>query len=304
MWEGLGMADSDQLERLLRSVKEWNRWREEKPKTIINLTNADLRNTNLKSVHLGNAKLIGAYLYKVELSHAYFYKADLSYAHLRNTNLSHTNLIKTQALNTNFEKTTLTGACITDWNINGDTNLDSVICEYIYLGWEFQNDKLTYTDRRPHDPNHIFAPGEFSRLFQIVQDSLSLYFKDGVDWQAAAYSFQSIATDGTPLNIKGIEQTGDGVIIKVDVPDRLDKGKVEGDFWKGYEEAQKAFEGERRNADRLITSQEKQIVRYEGEINRLLAIVENTRTINITGNTIQGTAYTEGDTRLNSPKLS
>ncbi|MBP0020222.1 MAG: pentapeptide repeat-containing protein [Cyanobacteria bacterium SBLK] len=245
-----------------------------------------------------NRDLSGADISNANFSFANLSDIDFSYATLSNINLT-----QTQALYTNFKGATLTGACIEDWNINRYTNLDGVNCDYIYLSATYRNNKPTYTDRRPHDPDRNFAPGEFAQIFQRVHETLDLYFKDGVDWQAAAYSFQQIATtDGTPLNIKGIEQTGDGVIIKVDVPESLDKGKVEGGFWKGYEMAQKAFEGERRSTERHLESQERQI-------NQLMAIVENTRTINITGNTIQGSAYaenlhgsayTEGDNTTNA----
>ena len=142
-------------------------------------------------------------------------------ANLSNANLFNADLIRTQALNTNFEGATLTGAWIEDWNINktspkikikinklsillpcslfpvpcslfpGDvysrTNLVRVVCKYVYLA-SFNR------DRRPHDPDRNFALGEFAQIFQKVHETLDLYFRDGVDWQAAAYSFQSITT--------------------------------------------------------------------------------------------------------------
>ena len=253
----LGMANQEQLVRLLQwSVDEWNGWRGEMNNwdaeidliradlsdadlsranlRNASLVNADLNRADLSIANLSNANLNDADLNRADLSNANLNDASLRQANLSGTNLSNANLsgadfLQTQALYTNFYGATLTRACIEDWHINSKTNLDGVICEYIYLDY-------LRRDRRPHDPDRNFEPGEFSRLFQIVQDSLSLYFKDGVDWQAAAYSFQSITTDGTPLDIEGVNKTKDGgVVITVNVPDSLDKGKVEGDFWKGYE---------------------------------------------------------------------
>ncbi|MEM9544277.1 MAG: pentapeptide repeat-containing protein [Cyanobacteria bacterium P01_E01_bin.42] len=279
------MADRKQLEILGRGVEEWNFWREVSSFKG-NLSSADLVSTYLREANLRDTDLSEANLSYTDLSVAILSNADCRNAILRNAKL-----IATQALNTNFEGATLTGACIQDWHINSNTNLKNVTCEYVYL-------RFPYRDRRPHNPNRTFAPGEFSRLYQIVQDSLSLYFKDGVDWQAMAYSFQQIvATDGTPLNIRGMEQTGDGVIIKVDVPDRLDKGKVEGDFWEGYKFAQAAIESEQQAKDALIAAKDGEIVRQENTIAHLLTIVSQQpvvqRITNITGNTIQGSAYTE-----------
>lgn len=251
-----------------------------------NLININLSDATLSSVSLRNADLINADLRSADLRNANLIKANLINADLRNANLIDANLTAIQALNTNFEGTYLTGTCIQNWNINSRTNLNDIICDYTYLNsnLEIQNGKLNriYTDRRPQDRDRNFAPGEFSQLFQIVQDNLSFYFKDGVDWQAAAYSFQYITTNGTLLDIEGMNRTKNGgVIITINAPDDLDKGKVEEDFWKGYEVARKAFEGERRKVDRLFASQENPSIRYEGEINRLLAILDNTRTIEI-----------------------
>ncbi|MBP0018308.1 MAG: pentapeptide repeat-containing protein [Cyanobacteria bacterium SBLK] len=249
-----------------------------------NLININLGDAILSSANLRNADFINANLRSANLINANLINANLINADLINANLRNANLTAIQALNTNFEGTNLTGTCIQDWNINSKTNLNDVICESVYLNsdLEIRNGKLNriYSDRRPRDRN--FAPGEFSQLFAIVQDSLSFYFKNGIDWQAVAYSFQDIATNGTLLDIEGINTTkNDGVIITVNAPEDIDKGKVEEDFWKGYEVARQAFEEERKKVDRLFASPEEQNVRYEGEINRLLAMLDNTRAIAI-----------------------
>ena len=171
------------------------------------------------------------------------------------------------------------------------------MCDYVYLGYD---EDLEYGDRLPREPNRFFASGEFSRLFQIVRYSFLLYFRDGIDWQAAAYSFQNIAANGALLDIQEISKKKNGVIIRIYLLENADRAEVKRDFWKYYEVAQKTFEGERRNADRLIASQEKQIVRYEGEINRLLTMLDNTRTITINAANIHGTGYTEGDNTTNT----
>ncbi|MEM9542437.1 MAG: pentapeptide repeat-containing protein [Cyanobacteria bacterium P01_E01_bin.42] len=303
------MANEEQLARLQRSVKEWNQWREENPSVRVNLINANLRSANLINadlinINLNDANLINgnlsygnlsygnlsygnlshANLININLSEANLSSSNLRSADLINANLVNANLTAIQALNTNFEGTNLTGTYIQDWNINSKTNLNDVICEYIYLNsdLEIHNGKLNrvYTDRRPQDC--YFAPDEFLRLFQIVQDDLSFYFKDGVDWQAVAYSFQYFLTNTILLDIEGIHKTKNGgIIITVNTPDNIDKDRVEREFWKEYEIAQKAFEEGRRKVDSRFVGQEEQKVRYEGKINRLLAMLDKTRTIEI-----------------------
>ena len=57
-------------------------------------------------------------------------------------------LKRVQALATNFEGATLTSACIEDWNINSQTNLQNVKCDYIYFKeiYSEEEGKLIFTD--------------------------------------------------------------------------------------------------------------------------------------------------------------
>ncbi len=52
---------------------------------------------------------------------------------LRWADLIEANLSGVQALGTNFEGAIFTGACIENWNINSENNLNDTICDYIYL---------------------------------------------------------------------------------------------------------------------------------------------------------------------------
>ncbi|MEQ9000289.1 MAG: pentapeptide repeat-containing protein [Coleofasciculus sp. B1-GNL1-01] len=201
-----------------------------------NLSEANLKGANLQRVDFRGTELSGANLSGANLSGANLSKADLSGANLSGANLSDAKLIRTQALATNFEEATLTGACIEDWNINGETNLNCTTCLYIYLQ-EYQQ------DRRPHVGE--FAPGEFTQLFQKALETVDLIFRDGVNWKAFAYSFANtqIVHEDVPLGIQSIENKGDGtVLIKVSVTANTDKGKIDNDFWHNYKFVQEALE--------------------------------------------------------------
>ena len=137
------MADKEQLERLLSSVKEWNEWRERNPEVEINLSGADFR-----AAILFGANLIGADLSGADLSGTNLIGANLIGANLIGANLIGANLSTASALNTNFTRANLTEACIHDWHINKRTIFEEVICDYIY----YKFDGETYQDRRPHDP--------------------------------------------------------------------------------------------------------------------------------------------------------
>ncbi|MBD2295388.1 pentapeptide repeat-containing protein [Anabaena sphaerica FACHB-251] len=222
----------------------------------VNLSGANFSGANLSGANLIGAKLIGAKLIGTKLSEADLIGTNLSDADLREANLigvnlsganlsgtglsganlSGANLSRIQALNTNFTSAKLTGACIEDWHTNSATNLTDVICDYIYLIQEQQ-------ERRPSSGN--FAPGEFTKLYQKSLDTVDLIFRNGIDWDAFAYSFKKIEVEslGSQLDVQSIEKKGDGVIlVRISVSPDANKEKIHADFMQGYEFAHKVLE--------------------------------------------------------------
>lgn len=135
---------------------------------------ANLRMANLSEANLTRADVTGAYLSFANLRMAYLGEANLSEANLKMTylgganltqanlkmaNLSGANLEGTQAVNTNFKQAIFTGSCLENWQIDRTTNLDDVICEYVYLQHHQQ-------ERCPSHRN--FATGEFTKLFRTT----------------------------------------------------------------------------------------------------------------------------------------
>lgn len=194
--------------------------------------------------------LKGANLAGADLSYVDLTAADVSEATLAEANLSGANLIKTQALQTNFEQAILTGACIEAWNIDSNTQLTGVICDYVYL---LDNQR----ERRPS--SGIFALGEFSKLFQDVLHTVDFIFRNGIDWQAFMYSFRQlqIENEGTELSIRSVENKGDGVVVvRVDVPKNTDKEKIHSEFTQNYQAHLKAvearYEAELKSKDKQV----------------------------------------------------
>jgi uncharacterized protein YjbI with pentapeptide repeats len=182
-----------------------------------NLSNANLSDANLSDANLSNANLNGAILSNAEFNGAI----------LNGANLVCADLSAALVLDTNLSGAILTGACIEDWHINSHTNLQGVICEYIFN--KYDHEKGQFTDRRPHDPNQIFAPGEFTKRYQIVLETVDLFFNDGIDWKAFLASLQDLKIQyGDDLNIQGIEKkAGGSFLVRVEVPSDTDKGIFE-----------------------------------------------------------------------------
>lgn len=143
---------------------------------------ANLREANLREANLGYANLK---------------YADLSKATVEGANLDWTNLTEVNAVEANFTKASMTGACIEAWNINSQTKLNEVDCQFIYL---LNNPKPGTDDRERRPSSGEFQPGEFTKLFQEVLDTVDLIFRNGVDWKAfvAAFKKVQVQNENTP----------------------------------------------------------------------------------------------------------
>jgi uncharacterized protein YjbI with pentapeptide repeats len=215
------------------------------------LSGADLTKANLSGADLVGAKLIGAKLSGANLSGAKLIGANLSGAYLRGANLKGANLIdanliganlsranlhRTKALHSNLYKAILTGACLQDWHTNSATNLEDVICDYIYL-------QVDQQERRPIQGN--FAPGEFTNLFQKALETVDLIFSNGIDWQAFFISFEKIQikTGILELSLQTIENKNDGtLVIRLSVPNEVNKTDIEHSLKREYEHQLKVID--------------------------------------------------------------
>ena len=160
-------------------------------------------------------------LREADLSEAQFIQTDLRNSNLQKVNLSGAQLVRTQLGGADLAHACLTGACIEDWNINSATNLDGVICDYVYL-------KRNQQDRRPVDPRQTFAPSEFTQLFQQVANVVELIFHRGMDWEAFAYAFNETnlrlqSSTGGELHLREYKVLGDGLVsLTVETPPNAD----------------------------------------------------------------------------------
>ena len=302
------MANQEQVERLKKSVEEWNQWRENSPDVEIdlrdtNFESADLKGANLKGAILANADFFGANLKSANLEGASLESAILSFCNLRSANLkganleganlegitliradlegaileganlegaslrsvnlsfanltnaklsfaklsfanlscanlTNANLDRCQLLFASFQDAILTGACIQDWNINNETNFDNVICKYIYLKYEYEDDQIIYKDRRPSDPNQDFKQSDLANLVESSLETVNFVFNNGIDWNAFLSAFQTvqIESNSDELSIQAIEKKRDGsFVVRVDVPTDVDKGEIEKAFFLKYQ---------------------------------------------------------------------
>lgn len=218
-----------------------------------------------------NCDLHGAYLVNADLSNANFTGADLHNANLSHSQLRYANLTRSIALDTNFQSATLTGACIEDWSIDRTTNLADISCDYIYL-------KSQGKERSPI--SGIFNPGDFTRLFQEVWNTVALIFQHGIDWTSFNTAWQQIQieNEGLPLAIHSIERKGEGtIVVKVEVPLDVDKTKLHQDFNTAYDlqlqSIEQRYQVELAGRDREIAIYQSQQVQLNQILQSLVAPV-------------------------------
>ncbi|MBE9201414.1 MULTISPECIES: pentapeptide repeat-containing protein [unclassified Nodularia (in: cyanobacteria)] len=139
-----------------------------------NLNGANLSSANLNGANLSSADLIRANLIRANLNSADLSSADLSRANLSSADLGRTILYESKVIATNFDHATLTGACIKDWSVNSETKLDKVVCEYVYLSGEYEEEEdiIKPKSRRPLAGE--FLPGEFASLYKKIIENTDL----------------------------------------------------------------------------------------------------------------------------------
>ena len=90
------MANRNHVKILRSGVKYWNKWREENPKIIPNLSEVNLINADLSKANLSRTILNHAVLSEAKLIDADLTEADLSDSHLYFTDCSNAKLIHAQ----------------------------------------------------------------------------------------------------------------------------------------------------------------------------------------------------------------
>ncbi|NEP17909.1 MAG: hypothetical protein F6J97_13560 [Leptolyngbya sp. SIO4C1] len=202
-------------------------------RTVLNLlvSHRPEPDKSYSGLNLKGANLSGAELADLDLT-----ETDLSGATLEGADLQRANLTKVQALGTQFHAANLTAACLKAWNIDSTTRLEGAICEYVYLLRHQQ-------ERRPSSDS--FAPGEFTKLFEEVLNTIDLIFRDGIDWRAFLETFQNIQVqhEDANLEIQSIENKGDGVmVVRLNASPAADKPAIHQAFKQGYQKALVAAE--------------------------------------------------------------
>ncbi len=202
---------------------------------------------------------------------------DLSHANLKGVNLNCANLTKTVAVGANFSQACLTGACLESWNIDHTTTLDHVDCQYVFL--LKKENEFGSRERRPHDSDKVFQPGDFEKLYAKIMTTVQLLLRNGMNPEAFAVAFQKLMQENpdiSPDSVQAIEKKGNDVLVTLQLPKGTDKGKVEQTFDNAYQAKLEA----QKNAELLESAN-----RHNQQLNQLaLTLAQNTSLGNLLSN--------------------
>ena len=128
------MANSEQLKILKQGTEVWNKWRNDTPKIMPDLSRADLSEANLSKANLFRANLREADLFMANLEDALLSGANLSRAKLSGAKLSRAvlrgaDLFMAYLLSANLSGALLIGAKLSSAKLSGADLSGAVLCD-------------------------------------------------------------------------------------------------------------------------------------------------------------------------------
>ncbi|MEM9089093.1 MAG: pentapeptide repeat-containing protein [Cyanobacteria bacterium P01_F01_bin.53] len=201
-----------------------------------------------------DANLRGANLSGVTLENAILRRAVLSDALLTQAILKGAILTEAQAVNADFTGAHLTGATLEAWNIDSTTTFQNIDCQYVFLR-EHPDDKGN-RERRPHNPDKVFQPGDFEKFFKEMLDDVQILIRNGIEPIAFRAAFQKIMAEHPTITqdaIQSIQKKGPDLLMTLQVPSSIDKAKLEQHWDEGYQAGLKAGKaaGRLESADKI-----------------------------------------------------
>ncbi|ABW26297.1 pentapeptide repeat-containing protein [Acaryochloris marina] len=231
----------------------------------------DLTHLNLRGINLANA----------QLENACFRAADLSESSLADANLTRANLVQTQLSQTDLSGATLTGATIEDWGITGNTNLQGVHCEYVYMRWVREGAPDPNPRRKPDNYEETFADGEFSDFIKPIVDTLDLYHNQNVDPHTIAIAFKQFVENNpdAEIQIASIEAKGAGnLLLRTKTASTADHSKLNKEYFETLNYTKTLSPGARM----LLAAKEREINRLSTMFNNFMeSAMDRINTVNI-----------------------
>lgn len=240
---------------------------------------------DLQGLSFSGLKLFGVNFFRTNLSDVDFCDCDL-----RETNFS-----EATVLGTNFARAQLTGAIIDQWNTDKRTCFDGVDCEYVYT-------KRDKSFKNP--PQGTFKPGEFSKLYQEIANTVDFIVHTPEELQALLRAIESIKQQGGEIVIQSLERKNESVVVRTQSPEAIDKAAIYAQVREEMDSQIQLLksEHEKQLLTQRIELSEKyhdktmdSLIRMASQFNRPSSIIMNDHSRTITNSTLTNSATNLGD---------
>ncbi|MBS0299767.1 MAG: pentapeptide repeat-containing protein [Proteobacteria bacterium] len=176
------------------------------------LTDKKLESRDFSHLHLRGLSFRG-----LNLSQCNFYHTDLSEADFSGCDLTNANFSEAMVYGASFNHAKMTGAIIDNWGMDKQTQFDDVVCEVVYT----QRDR---SERNP--PNGTFKPGEFSKLYQEIANTVDFIAHSPDELQALLRAIDHIKQQGGDIVIQSLERKNESVVVRTQSTDSIDKSAI------------------------------------------------------------------------------
>jgi len=151
--EQLSRLDQEQLKRLKKGVKFWNKWRQNNIDVNIYLNKVDLVESYLRRANLWRAKLSGSDLRKTDLIEANLREADLRRvnfkgADLRDSDLREADLRGANLIKAKLNEANLIGADLREADLRGSNLIKAKLIETNLIETNLSGTNLSYSNLR------------------------------------------------------------------------------------------------------------------------------------------------------------
>ena len=170
------MAIEEHLNKIKQGVDAWNKWREDNPNEVPDLSKADIRGCKLQKINLNNANLketklqysnlYEANLEKADLSKAKLLETNLQSAKLKNADLSGAGLLESNLQFTDLENAKFKGAQFNEGTIFKQTNLKGALFEGA-TGLSSSQISTSKTDSKTQLPDYLEEEMDDDFLLQM-----------------------------------------------------------------------------------------------------------------------------------------
>ena len=176
IFRGWHIASEGQLNLIKQGVEKWNLWRDQNTDIKPDLSQADLRETQLQKVNLSNANLdeaklqfsnlTGANLQAACLKKVRFQEANLQSANLKNADLSGAGMLEANLQYADLENANLGGAQFNEDALFNQTNLKRANLTGT-TGLSSSQINLAITDKQTRLPDYLEEEMDDDFLLQM-----------------------------------------------------------------------------------------------------------------------------------------